>query len=107
MIGFHHNRSTTAQAFANQRCYVSEIHQGGYLHAGMHGSEAKVVYCIMRDRKRMEIDLAHTKIFARLDLFHSILECSRTTARLFITDAKMLADIGFAGFCGNVDGAIE
>ena len=107
MIGFDHNRGATAQAFGNERGDVAEIHQRRDLHARVRGREAEVVYGIMRDRKRMEIDLAHTKVFAGFNFFDAIFQRRRTAPRLFAADAKMLADVRLASFAGHVDRAID
>ena len=55
----------------------------------------------------MKIDLADAKVFARFNLFDAILERRRATARFFVADAKVLADVGLASLGGDVDRAID
>src|SRR6185369_12550733 len=63
------------------------------LHALVRGSETEVVDSVVWNRERMKVDLADTKIFARLDLLDAIAQSLHASTRLFVSNVDLLADV--------------
>src|SRR6185369_13280470 len=93
VIRLDHDRGATTQTFGDECRNVTEVHHGRDLHPIVCGSETEVVHRVVRNRERMKVDLADTKIFARLDLLNSIAQSFRTSTRLVVSDVNALADV--------------
>src|SRR5687768_3847111 len=72
VIRFDHDSGATAKLFSDECRDVAKVHHGGDLHALVSGSETEIINGVVRNRKRMKIDLADPEIFTRLDLLNSI-----------------------------------
>src|ERR1041385_6786695 len=107
VIRLDHDCGATAQTFGNERGDVAEVHHGRDLHPLMSCSEAEVVDGIVWNREGMKIDLTDAKVFARLDLFHSIAHSFRASTWLVVADVEAFAHVSVEGFPGNVNGTIE
>jgi microcystin degradation protein MlrC len=76
--------------FGDQRGHVTEVHHSGDLHALMCSREAEIINGIVRYRERMKIDLANTKVPARLDLFDALRALARRFGSSFATVKRSL-----------------
>ena len=99
VIRLDHDRGATAQTFGDECRDVTEVHHGGDLYALVSCSETEIVDGVVRNRERMKIDLADAKVFARLDLLHSIAQCFSAAARFFVADVDSFADVSVECFC--------
>src|SRR5438876_12196576 len=96
VIRFDHDGRASAQAFSDQSSDVTKVHHRRDLYAGVRRGEAKVIDGVVRHGERMEIDLADAKVFARIDLDHSIAQGIGATARLSIIRVSPFANISVA-----------
>ena len=72
VVRLDHDRRAAAQPLGNERRDVTKIHHGSDLHTLMRRSKTEIVDGVVRDGKRMKIDLADAEVFARLDLLDAI-----------------------------------
>src|SRR6185503_4390596 len=97
----------TAQAFGDESRDVTEVHHGRDLHALMRSGETEVVDGIVWNREGMKIDLADTKVFARLDLLHAIAQSFRASTWLVVGDVEALAHVSVECLSGDVNRTID
>ena len=107
MIRLNHDRRATAQPLSNERRDVTKIHDGSDLHTLVRSSKTKIVDGIVRDSKRMKIDLADSEVFARFDLLDAIAQCFDTPARLITANVEPLAYVSVESLWGDVNGTID
>src|SRR3989442_13739371 len=86
---------------------MAKIHQRGNLHALMSCRKPEIIYSVMWNSEGVKIDLADSKVSARLDLLHPIAKRLGTFSRLIIAHVEALANVSIMGFRGNVDGTIN
>jgi hypothetical protein len=107
VVRLDHDRGATAETFGDERSDVTEIHHGRDLHALVRCGETEIVDGVVWNREGMEIDLADAKVFARLDLFHSIAQSLRAATWLVVADIEALADVSVERLSRDVNGTIE
>src|SRR5688572_5386731 len=107
MIRLDHDRRATAQPLGDQRRDVTKIHHGSDLHALVRSSKTKIVDGVVRDSKRMKIDLANAEVFARFDLLDAIAQRFDAPARLITADVEPFAYVSVESLCGDVNGTID
>src|SRR6266550_4500907 len=107
VVGFDHDRGATTQPLANECRDVAKVHQGGDLHPLMRRREPEIVYGVVWDGEGVKVDLADAKVAARLYLLDAVLKRPGAFAWFFIVNVETLADVGIAGFGGNIDRAID
>ena len=106
MIRLDNNSGATSQLLCDERGHVAEIHQGGNFHALMSRGKTEIVCGVVRNCKRVKIDLADTEVFARLDVFDAILQGFGALARFIIADVETLAYVSVAGLRRDIDWTI-
>src|SRR5829696_9774903 len=107
MVRLDYDRRATAESLRNERRDVTKIHHGRDLHALVCGSKTKIIHSVVRNSKRMKIDLADAEVFARFDLLDAIAQCLGAPARFLTGDVEPFANVSVESLCGDVNGTID
>src|SRR6185369_14699872 len=93
VIRFDDDRRAASKTFSHESGDVSKVHHRSNLYSLMCGRKPKIVYGVVRNCKRMKVDLTDAEVATGLNLFDAVTQGLGAPSRFFIVNVKPLADV--------------